>query len=81
MLVIWVGVTLCCALVCAGEEVQEGRLSGGHVQARETRGLAKHRRQEEEGDGEMSDGPAEAVQAEMTKPKKKKTPEEIEAGK
>ena len=80
MLLIWNSLTLCCVLICAGEEVQESQLSRGQVQVRESKGLVKHRRLEEEGDVLMSDEPAEAVEAEKTKPKRKKTPEEIEAG-
>ena len=78
VLVVWVGLTLCCALVCAREDVKEGELSReSRVQVRETRGLVEDGRQGE--DVEMSDEPAGGV--EETKPKKKKTPEEIEAGK
>lgn len=78
MLVVWVGLTLCCTLVCAREDVKEDKLSReSRVQVRETRGLVEDGRQEE--DVEMSDEPAGGV--EETKPKKKKTPEEIEAGK
>lgn len=80
VLVVWVGLTLCCALVCAQEDVEENKLSRGGIQVRETRGLVKNRRKGEEGDAEMSDVPAEVVE-EKTKPKKKKSPEEIEAGK
>lgn len=79
VLVVWVALTLCCVLVCAGEDVKENKLSRGRVQVRETRGLVKHRRQGEEGEAEMSDEPAKVVEEERTKPKKKKTPEEIEA--
>lgn len=79
MLVVWVGLTLCCALVCAREDVKEDKLSRGRIQVRETRGLVEDGRREEERDVEMSDEPAGGV--EETKPKKKKTPEEIEAGK
>ncbi|XP_049908582.1 adipocyte enhancer-binding protein 1 isoform X2 [Epinephelus moara] len=78
VLVVWVGLTLCCALVCAQEDVEENKLSRGGIQVRETRGLVKNRRKGEEGDAEMSDEPAEVVE-EKTKPKKKKSPEEIEA--
>lgn len=77
---VWVVLTLCCVLVCAREDVKENKLSRGRIQVRETRGLVKHRRPGEGGDVEMSDEPAEVVE-EKTKPKKKKTPEEIEAGK
>ncbi|XP_044030482.1 adipocyte enhancer-binding protein 1 [Siniperca chuatsi] len=81
-LVVWVGLTLCCCvLVCAREDVRENKLHGGRIQGRETRGLVKHRRQGEEGGVQMSDEPAEVVEELKTKPKKKKTPEEIEAAK
>lgn len=83
MLVVLVGLALCCVLVCAQEEMRENKLSRDRVQVRETRGLVKHRRQgEEDGGVEMSDEPAEVVEEQKAKPKKKKkTPEEIEAGK
>ena len=82
MLVAWVALTLCCAPVAARENVEEeDKLSGDWVQVRETRGLVEPRRRTEEGGVEMSDEPAEVVPDESTKPKKKKTPEEIEAGK
>lgn len=81
MLVVWVGLTLCCALVCGGEDVEENKVSTEQIQVRETRALVEHRRRGKEGDDEMSDEPAEVVEEERTKPKKKKTPEEIEAGK
>lgn len=77
MLVVWLGLTLCCALVCAREDVDEDKAPG----PRETRGLVEHGRRGEEGGVEMSDEPAEVVEEEKKKPKKKKTPEEIEAGK
>lgn len=80
-----VGLSLSCILVSAGEGQQEdGRSTGGQV-VQVRGGPVKARRQEEQqgggGDVEMSDEPAEAAEAEKTKPKKKKTPEEIEAGK
>lgn len=78
---VWVVLTLCCVLVCAREDAKENKLSRGQIKVRETRGLVKHRRPGEEVDVEMSDEPAEVVEEERTKPKKKKTPEEIEAGK
>ena len=69
------------ALVCAGEDVEEeNKVFRGRLQVREARGLDEHRRNVEEGNVEMSDEPAAAVE-ETKKPKKKKTPEEIEAGK
>ncbi|KAM9337830.1 adipocyte enhancer-binding protein 1 [Symphorus nematophorus] len=80
VLVVLLGLTLCCALVCTrGEDVREDEVSRGRVQVREARALAEPRRQGEEGDAEMSDEPAEVVEEERVKPKKKKTPEEIEA--
>ncbi|XP_072228053.1 adipocyte enhancer-binding protein 1 [Leuresthes tenuis] len=79
VLVVWVGVALCCVLVCAQEDMEEKQLSRHPTQVREARGLIKHRRQGGEEDAEMSDDPAGAVEEEKTKPKKKKTPEEIEA--
>nr|XP_020480765.1 histone H1A-like [Monopterus albus] len=79
VLVIWVGLTLCCTLVCAREDAKENKLSRSQTQVRDARGLVKHRRQGEEGHTGMSDEPAEVVLEEKTKPKKKKTPEEIEA--
>ena len=81
VLVVWVGLTLLCALVCTGEDVKENKLSRGRVQVRDIRGLVKQRRQEEGGEVQMSDDPAAVTEEETTKPKKKKTPEEIEAGK
>lgn len=82
VLVVWVALTLCCAPVAAREDVEEeNKLSGDRIQVRETRGLVEPRRQTEEGGVEMSDEPAEVAPEESTKPKKKKTPEEIEAGK
>ncbi|KAM4527887.1 adipocyte enhancer-binding protein 1 [Odontesthes bonariensis] len=78
VLVVWVGVALCCALVCAHEDMEERQLSRHLTQVREARALIKHRRQGGEEDAEMSDDPVGAVE-EKTKPKKKKSPEEIEA--
>lgn len=77
VLVIGASLALLCVLVGAREETREDELSRGRTQGR---GLREDRRHEEEGDVEMSDEPAEVL-AEETKPKKKKTPEEIEAGK
>ncbi|KAM9841764.1 adipocyte enhancer-binding protein 1 [Aulostomus maculatus] len=82
VLVVWLSLSLCGVLVCAHEDVKDDRVSGGRVQVRgEARGLVEHQRQAEDGDVELSDEPAEAVEAEKTKQKKKKTPEEIEAAK
>lgn len=81
VLAVWVSLTLCCALVWTREDVKENKLSSRQIQVREAQGLIKHWRQRVEGDTEMSDEPAAVVGEETTKPKKKKTPEEIEAGK
>lgn len=81
VLVIWVCLTLCCALVWAREDVKGDKLSRGLVQVRPSQGLVENRGKVEQGAVEMSDEPAEVVEGEKTKPKKKKTPEEIEAGK
>ncbi|XP_037835360.1 pollen-specific leucine-rich repeat extensin-like protein 1 [Kryptolebias marmoratus] len=74
LLVVWVGATLCCALICAEEHVEEKQLSTDRAGMREARGLVKHRRLED-----TEDEPAEVKEEEKAKPKKKKTPEEIEA--
>ncbi|XP_032367025.1 adipocyte enhancer-binding protein 1-like [Etheostoma spectabile] len=80
VLVFWAALTLCWAPVAAREDVEEDdKLSGDPVQVRVPRGLVEPRRQTEEGGDQMKDEPAEVVQEESTKPKKKKTPEEIEA--
>ncbi|XP_034752900.1 adipocyte enhancer-binding protein 1 [Etheostoma cragini] len=80
VLVFWVALTLCCAPVAAREDVEEDdKLSGDRVQLRAPRGLVEPRRQTEEEGVQMKDEPVEVVQEESTKPKKKKTPEEIEA--
>ncbi|XP_031730983.1 adipocyte enhancer-binding protein 1 [Anarrhichthys ocellatus] len=78
LLVVWAGLTLSCALVGARDDVQENELSRGRIHVRETQGLVERGRQGEEDGIQMSDEPAELVE-ERTKPKKKKTPEEIEA--
>ncbi|XP_030598641.1 adipocyte enhancer-binding protein 1 isoform X2 [Archocentrus centrarchus] len=77
VLVLWVVLTLCCTLVCAQKDAKENKLTG--VQAKEPEALVKERRQGEEVGVEMLDKPAEVVDEEKAKPKKKKTPEEIEA--
>uniref|UniRef100_A0A7N6BWS8 Adipocyte enhancer-binding protein 1 n=1 Tax=Anabas testudineus TaxID=64144 RepID=A0A7N6BWS8_ANATE len=77
VLVVWVSLTLCCTLVWTREDVKEKKLSRSQIQVREAQELINHRRQRVEGDTEMSDEPAAVV--ETAKPKKKKTPEEIEA--
>lgn len=81
VVVVWVGLTLCCALVCAQEDVEEKKLSGGQIQVRGAGEPVEPRSRREEGGVEMSDEPTDVVEEERTKPKKKKTPEEIEAGK
>lgn len=68
-------VSLCCVLVCAQEDRNEDDTG---LQVREAGGPLRLRGQ---GDVQMSDEPTEGVDEEKTKPKKKKTPEEIEAGK
>lgn len=78
MLVVWVGLSLCWGLVTAEEPVEEKQLPRAKALAREPRGLI--------GDGdrwdtEISDEPAEVTVEEKSKAKKKKSPEEIEAGK
>lgn len=80
MLFVWLGLSLSCALVCAREDADEDELSQGQVQVRQPRGLVEDSRRVDRGDDEMSDQPAEVVE-QKPKPKKKKTPEEIEAGK
>lgn len=77
MLVVLLALSLSCALVFADEDVREDKL-----QVRETRGAVKadSRQRKDEAGVEMSDEPTEVVEEEQTKPKKKKTPEEVEAG-
>lgn len=79
VLVVWVSFTLCCALVRAREDVQEDAVSRVLAPVKQPRGAVERGRQVEEGGVQMSDEPTEVV-AEKAKPKKKKTPEEIEAG-
>lgn len=79
VLVVWVSFILCCALVLAREDVQEDTISRDLAQVKQPRGAVERGRQVEEGGVQMSDEPTEVV-AEKAKPKKKKTPEEIEAG-
>ncbi|KAM6975809.1 adipocyte enhancer-binding protein 1 [Tautogolabrus adspersus] len=82
VVVVLLGLSLCCALVCAQEDVKEKKLSRGRIQVRETRGEVRtdgRQTEEEEEGAKMSDEPAEVVEEKQTKPKKKKTPEEIEA--
>lgn len=80
VLVVWVSLTLCCALVWTREGAKETEPSSSQVQVGEARGLRKHQIQRAEGETGMSDEPVAVVGEETTKPKKKKTPEEIEAG-
>ncbi|XP_037609630.1 adipocyte enhancer-binding protein 1 [Sebastes umbrosus] len=87
VLVVWVGLTLSCCCCCAAldgareDDVEEKKLSRDQIQVRrETRELVEHRMPgEEEAVEMMRDEPVEVVEEERTKPKKKKTPEEIEA--
>ncbi|XP_074547215.1 adipocyte enhancer-binding protein 1 [Halichoeres trimaculatus] len=74
VLVVLLALGLSCALVCTEDDVKDDKL-----QVRETREAVKtdRRQREDEAGVEMSDEPAEVE--EQTKPKKKKTPEEIEA--
>lgn len=88
-LLFWAIFTLCCALLCAGEDAQGDKASRDLGQVRRPRGALERGGQVEEevkgavkkGAMPMSDEPVEAVEVEQAKPKKKKTPEEIEAGK
>lgn len=86
-LLFWAIFTFCCALLCAGEDAQLDKASRDLGQVRRPRGVLERGGQVEEkgavkkGAVPMSDEPVEAVEAEQAKPKKKKTPEEIEAGK
>lgn len=76
-LLVWLTLTLCWVAVCAREDAEEEEEAA--VQVGRTRGL-EDGRQVERGDVEMSDDPAGGAEVEKPKPKKKKTPEEIEAG-
>jgi hypothetical protein len=77
LLFVWVSLFLFLTLACADKDVQEDGLS-----RREVRGLTRSRERLTVGrDAEMSDEPVEATEKDKAKPKKKKTPEEIEAGK
>lgn len=73
VLVIWLSLTLCWVVVCAREDKKE------EVQVGRTQEL-EDGRQVDQRDVEMSDDPAGEAEIEKPKPKKKKTPEEIEAG-
>lgn len=73
VLAIWLSLTLCWVVVCAREDAEE------EVQVGRTQGL-EDGRQVDQRDVEMSDDPAGVAEVEKPKPKKKKTPEEIEAG-
>lgn len=72
MLAVWLSLTLCWLVVHAREEEKE-------VQVGRTQGL-EDGRQVDQRDVELSDDPAGEVEVQKPKPKKKKTPEEIEAG-
>lgn len=74
VLVIWLTLTLCWVVVCAREDAEEEEVQVGRTQGLEDR------RQVDSRDVEMSDDPAGKAEVEKPKPKKKKTPEEIEAG-
>lgn len=81
-LLFWASFTLCCALLCTGEDARGDEASRDLGQVIRPRGVLERGRQVEEDSAvPMSDEPAEVVEAEQVKPKKKKTPEEIEAGK
>lgn len=78
----WAIIPLCYMLLCAGEDAQRDKASRDLGQVRQPRGALEHIRQMDEvGAVPMSDEPVVVVEAEQVKPKKKKTPEEIEAGK
>lgn len=81
-LLVWAIFTFCCALLCTGEDAQRDKASGDLTKVRGPRGEAESGRlTQEQGAMPLSDEPAEVVEAEPAKPKKKKSPEEIEAGK
>ena len=76
LLFVWVSLVLFLTLACADQDVQEDGLSRGDVGA-----LTRSRARLTVGrDAEMKDEPVEATEKDKAKPKKKKTPEEIEAG-
>lgn len=71
VLVIWLSLTLCWVVVCARKDAKK------EVQVGRTQGLEDGRQVDQR---ETSDDPAAGAEVERPKPKKKKTPEEIEAG-
>lgn len=73
VLVICLGLTLCWVVVFTQEDAE------GEVQVGRRQGL-EDGRQADQRDVQMSDDAAGGVEVEKPKPKKKKTPEEIEAG-
>lgn len=77
VLVLWVGLTLFCILVCAQDATEGGSKKEVSRDLARVRGASVDRRRR--GDGEEDVVGAEAAQMEI-KPKKKKSPEEIEAG-
>lgn len=77
LLLLFVGVTLCCTPVWAQHDPDEKRVSRDPARVREAGGTLVEEGQE---GVEMSDQPAEVKEDNKAKPKKKKTPEEIEAG-
>nr|XP_057912373.1 adipocyte enhancer-binding protein 1 isoform X2 [Doryrhamphus excisus] len=79
VLLLWAIFAMCAVLVCCRQDVEETSPGGGGLQVREVGELAERRRPGEE--GERSDEPAAPVDAERSKPKKKKTPQEVEAAK
>ncbi|XP_068609461.1 adipocyte enhancer-binding protein 1 [Brachionichthys hirsutus] len=83
VMALWVVLTLCCIPVRTQEDVRDDKLSRRQVQVQvqEVRGAVEPKRRREEGDAEMSDEPVGAVQEQKVKPKRKKTPEEIEEAK
>lgn len=72
VLLVLVALALCCALASTEEDMKS--TDSGQLQVSAARGLDKNQEQ-------MSDEPVEVVAQDTTRPKKKKTPEEIEAGK
>lgn len=70
VLLVLVALALCCALASTEEDMKS--TDSGQLQVSAARGLDKNQEQ-------MSDEPIEVVAQDTTRPKKKKTPEEIEA--
>lgn len=81
VLLVFVGATLCCTPVCTQQvDPEEKELSRDLAWVRKAGGPLEEGQGRGKGDAELSDEPAGAVEDGKTKPKKKKTPEEIEAG-